>query len=347
MSIVTSCENMNLESIKKRIPPGLALFLLAPLFGELLSGHQTPLEFFNPLNFIIQSSLYGCGALICRELVVTWNKSRFSLLLLGVAYSIYEEGIVVRSFFNPNWGELGYLAGYTHFAGINWTYAELLVHFHVIVSITASVIVAEILYPEKRHQRWISTRKLAGCFIALLLWIPFGLWMTSYMPPAELYILSWVALCALVCCARYIPDNPLRPRTTEVPRPVWFWLLGCVNMTVFFLTVFLTAEHNTPPFFVTALFLIGLDSVTLWLIVRWSGHGYAWDDRHRLALIAGALSFFIYACIDHDIEQWEGLSVVAIIAIGALWQLNRRVSARIQHEKGIRSNSTREYTSAQ
>lgn len=317
-------------TIKKRIPPGLVLFLLAPILGELLSGHQPPLEFFNPLSLVILSLPYGCGALICRELVIRWGKGRFSLLLLAVAYGIYEEGIVVRSFFNPNWGELGHLGEYSHAAGVTWTYAELLIHFHVLVSITASVVLAEMLYPEERHQSWISTKKLIFCFAALLLWIPAGFLMTSYIPPIELYILTWLTIFILMWAARHLPAQLLRPRTVSVPRPRWFWLLGALNMSIFFFTVFLTPQHDIPPFYVTALFLLVLDGVTLWLVLRWSGNGFAWNDRHRLAFIAGGLSFFIYACIDHDLEKWEGLSIVGIIAIIALWQLNRRVTARIQ-----------------
>lgn len=316
----------------KRISPGLVLFLLAPILGELLSGHQPPLEFFNPLSLLILSLPYGCGALICREMVIRWKKGRFSLLLLGIAYGIYEEGIVVRSFFNPNWGELGSLAAYSHVAGVTWTYAELLIHFHAIVSITASVILVEILYPEQRHQSWISTRMLIGCFAALLLWIPAGALMTSYYPPGGLYIVTWLVIFALIWAARHLPAHPLQPRTITVPPPRRFWLLGSLNMSILFFTVFLTAQNNIPPFFVTALFLLVLDSVTLWLILRWSGNGFAWDDRHRLSLIAGELSFFIYACFDHDVETWEGLSIVGIIAVIALWQLGRCVTARIQFE---------------
>lgn len=322
-------------TVVKRIPPGLLLFLLAPILGELLSGHQPPLEFFNPLNLLILSLPYGCGALICRELVVRWHKGRFSLLLLGIAYSIYEEGIVVRSFFNPNWGELGNLAEYSHIAGVTWTYAELLIHFHVIVSITASVILAEMAYPQQRHQRWISDKTLIICFIGILLWIPAGFLMTSYVPPLKLYILSWLALFALIWAARHVPAQPLRPRTVAVPRPRRFWLVGFLNMSIFFFAVFLTPQYSIPPFFVTALLLLVLDGVALWLILHWSGNGFAWDDRHRLALIAGELSFFIYACFDHDIEKWEGLSIVGIIAIIALWQLGRCVTARIQLENPL------------
>jgi hypothetical protein len=100
---------MKLLKTLKRTPPWLTLLLLAPILGELLSAHQSPLEFFNPGNFLILSLPYGFGAILCRELVVRWKKGLLGLLLLGIAYSIYEEGIVVHSFFNPNWGELGAL----------------------------------------------------------------------------------------------------------------------------------------------------------------------------------------------------------------------------------------------
>jgi hypothetical protein len=283
---------MSLWNIKiTRIPPGVALFFLAPVLAELLSGHQSPLEFFNPLNVIVLSLPYGCGALICRELVVRWRKGRLSLLLLGAAYSLYEEDIVVRSIFNPDWGELGELAEYTHAAGVTWTYAELLIHFHVIVSIAASVILVEIMYPEQRHKSWIKNKTLMGCFIVLVLWIPTGFWMTSYVPPLLLYALVWVALFALGWAAYRIPVLP--PRTVSVPRPCWFWVLVAVNMFVFFFTVFLTPLYNYPPYFVTAVFLVVVDGVVLWLVLRWSGNGFCWDDRHRLASIAGELSFFI------------------------------------------------------
>lgn len=321
----------------KRFSPGVVLFLLAPVLAELLSGHQSPVEFFNPLSLILLSLPYGCGALICRELVVRWHKGRFSLLLLGMAYGMYEEGIVVRSIFNPDWGELGSLAEYSHIAGVTWTYAELLIHFHAIVSITAGVMLVEMLYPERSRQPWISNRVFAGCVIGILLWIPAGLWMTSYFPPVELYILAWVSIAALVGAARYVPANPLKPRVVTVPRPRWFWLLGALNMSAVFFLVFLTPQFNAPPFFVTAPLVVMVDGAVIWLVLHWSGNGAAWDDRHRLALIAGELSFFIYACFDHDIEKWEGLSIVGVMAIIALWQLKRRVGYRIS-QKGVRAD---------
>ncbi|MEJ2570055.1 MAG: hypothetical protein P8Y98_05900 [Anaerolineales bacterium] len=281
----------------KHIPPGLTLLLLAPILGELVSRHQTPLAFIQPLNFLLLSLPYGLGALVCRELTVRWHKGGFSLLLLGAAYGIYEEGVVVRSLFNPRWDELGALAQYNHVAGVNWTWSMMVIHFHTLISIGASVMLAEILY-------------------------------------AGWYILAWMAVFALAWMAHRLPALPRSQFRRTVPHPLAFFLLGLVNMTIFFFTIFLTAEAAKPPLVVTMMFLVLLDAATLWLTMRWSNYGADWDDRHRLALIAGFLGFFIYFSVDQDLADWQGSSVVAMATVLALWRLRRDVAARL-NSKGI------------
>src|SRR5512140_813410 len=75
---------------KRRISPALALWLIAPIFGELVSG-STPLnEYLSPFTLVL-CMLYGSGALLIREMLIRWGKNWRSLLLLGAAYGIYEE----------------------------------------------------------------------------------------------------------------------------------------------------------------------------------------------------------------------------------------------------------------
>jgi hypothetical protein len=314
-----------------RIPPGLALLLLAPALGELISGHMPPAEFFNPLSFAILALPYGCGALICRELVVRWGRGWPSLLLLGVAYALFEEGIVVRSIFDPHWSELGELARYDHFAGVNWTYAELLIHFHVCISIGASVMLAEIMHPQRRRQSWIGNKALAACAIVMLLWIACGwLIMTSYRPPLIWLVAPWLAVLGLTLAARYVPVPAPPPTPRPAPRPLYFFLLGLVNMPVLMLTPDIVAERDVMPLSAAVLLLLAVDAATLWLIARWSANGHAWDDRHRLALIAGLLGFFLFFGGARDLDGWQGRSVVAILAAILLWRLARRVNRRVQ-----------------
>lgn len=279
------------------IPPWVALLFIAPVLGELVSVHQTPMEFLNPLNFIILSLPYGFGALICRELLVKWNKGLFGLLLLGIAYGVYEEAIVVYSVFDPNWKELGQLADYGYFAGINWTWGAMTIHFHTFISISASILLAELLYPNQRNEQWLGKRGLAVCIAALLMWIPvMGLIMILYLgrsfPPILHYTLSWGAILILGLIAYKTKDKAVSRVRKNAPKSIFFYLLGFINMTVFFLTVYLSPQQNIFPFWATMIFLLLFDTATVWIILYWSGNGFYWNDYHKLAFIAGLLTFF-------------------------------------------------------
>ena len=103
--------------------PAQVLFFLSPVLGEVVSSYQSPLQFLNPLSFVITVFPYGCGALIVRELLVRRRKGWISLVLLGLAFGLFFEGIVTRVIFNPAWEDLGALATYTHLHGFNWTLA--------------------------------------------------------------------------------------------------------------------------------------------------------------------------------------------------------------------------------
>mgnify|MGYP001154199992 CR=1 FL=1 len=106
--------------MKKKFLPIITLLLLSPLCGELLSSSSPPVEFFNPSTLLLFGALYGCGALLIREVVHRWNKGWASIFILGMAYGIFEEGVVVRSFFNPAWMDLGILGMYGRWMGVNW-----------------------------------------------------------------------------------------------------------------------------------------------------------------------------------------------------------------------------------
>ena len=124
--------------MKIKISPAMALWFIAPVLAELLSG-STPLnEYFNPFIIVIFGMLYGSGAILIREIVLRWKKGWVSLLLLGMAYGIYEEGLMVRSFFDPNWVDLGKLGVYGRVFGVNWVWTEHLTIFHALISIAGT-----------------------------------------------------------------------------------------------------------------------------------------------------------------------------------------------------------------
>jgi hypothetical protein len=314
----------------KRFPPWLTLLILAPLLGEIVSGHQPPAELCNPISVALLMLPYGFGALICRELVRRWKKGWLSLVLLGIAYAFFEEAIVVRSFFNPDWLELSVLKPY-HVLGVNWTYSEMLIHFHVLVSIAAGIMLAEMIHSDRREEPWLSNRALIACMVGLALWLPAGLLFTGYIPPWPGYLLSWIAFAGLVFAARTVPANVPAPVHKRPPHPLFFLILGFVNMTLFFVITYVLPEYATPPVWASVIGLALLDALTLWLLLFWSGNGGAWEDRHRLAWVAGGLGFFILFNVTSDLEEgFAGRSCVSVIAILGLILLGIVIKRRLR-----------------
>jgi hypothetical protein len=109
--------------VRKTLSPALVLFFLAPVIPELLTGSTPLANFLNPFGFALLVGLYGSGAVVARELTYRLGKGWPALLGLGAAYGIIEEGLMVRSFFSPNWPDLGVLAQYGRWAGVNWIWA--------------------------------------------------------------------------------------------------------------------------------------------------------------------------------------------------------------------------------
>lgn len=81
--------------------PALAALLLAPVLGEWLSTASPPLNMLWPPAFVLLVSLYGCGALLCREIARRNGLGLRGLCLLAAAYAVFEEALVDRFWFHP------------------------------------------------------------------------------------------------------------------------------------------------------------------------------------------------------------------------------------------------------
>ena len=93
--------------------PALVLFFGAPAVGELLCGNMPPSKFFNPAALVCVSILYGGAAILIREAALRWDKGWPTILALGAAYAVIEEGLMVKSFFNPTQTSQATVAGPT------------------------------------------------------------------------------------------------------------------------------------------------------------------------------------------------------------------------------------------
>ncbi len=302
--------------------PILFLFILSPAVGELLSGSSPPLEFFNPITFLILGSLYGSGALLVREYARRWGKGWRSILLLGAAYGIIEEGILVRSFFDPNWVDLGILGTYGRWLGVNWVWAEWLTIYHAIFSITIPILLVELYYPEYRAQRWLSPKQLRvfqTVFIGVTL---FGLVGFPYYAP-ELVI--WLPACLisvalLAWYAKRIPNSfPVQAGLNVSWRkliPLGF----SVPLAFFFLFYSTLIPIPAITMLVGVFGVLGYERI----LRRWASQGFT--DLQRLGLVGGALGFFMFFDSILEINGMFGMSAVGVAFLIFIFKLRKRIS---------------------
>lgn len=317
---------------RERIGPGVTLLLLAPILGELVSGHQSPLQFLNPISFVLLALPYGFGALLCREAAVRWRRGWLGLLLLALAFAVFEEGAVARSLWDPHWAELGAIGDYSYWRGVTWTWAAALCHFHVTVSIGASILLAHLLYPARRHEPWLSWWSIAACVAGLALWLVALVLLHPYTPPLWAIAVTVVLVGGLSVLARFAVDPTIAARPASPVAPVWFGIVAGLDTAVVFVVVFMLPESAPawlPTWPLSVAVLVLVDAVSAWLVLRWSGGGRRWDDRQRLAFASGILAFFVVFGVLQDLEEgFAGRSVVALVTVLGLWRLRREIGRR-------------------
>ena len=94
--------------------PRRGLFFLAPLVAEFLLGNL-PITLLAAL--VLLAPMYGGGALLIREVARRAGRGVPTMLLLGVAYGLLEEGVATQSLFNPHYVgrdllSVGYVPGW-------------------------------------------------------------------------------------------------------------------------------------------------------------------------------------------------------------------------------------------
>ena len=322
-----------------RPAPGVFLFFIAPIIGELLSG-STPLnKFFNPLTLLFLCFLYGGGAIIARELTLYWGKGWPTLLTLGVAYGIIEEGLLVKSFFDPHWKDLGALGTYGRWLGVNWVWSVQLTIFHTIFSIAIPILIVSLLFPKRRAERWAGPRTLLLLIVMFVLVVVLGfLFLSPYHAPLVPYLVTLVIVVGLLGLARYLPRSITVTKSTEVAQPLRFGLVGFLGTLTLFLSSWILPT-TLLPFWVALLLILLLALAVGFAILHMSSNVQGWTGRHQIALVSGALAFFVLLAPITEIAHWQssqsltGLTFVALVIAGLLYLLNRRIRKREQKQQ--------------
>jgi hypothetical protein len=223
---------------------------------------------------------------LVRDYARRWQKGWRSILILGAAYGIIEEGIMVRSFFSPTWKDLGVLAFYGRWLGTNWVWAEWLAIYHAIFSITIPIFLVELTFPQSKTRIWLSSKMRVLFHGLLVLAIILGFFAFPYDPGILAIAGCIAAVVALGWLAKRVPNISPSQRDLKLSWKILAPLGFSVPALFFFLFTSALIPAALGTMIVGAVLVLGYER----LLTRWARRGFT--DLQKLGLITGALSFF-------------------------------------------------------
>ena len=292
-----------------RSHPMVVLLIFSPGLIEYLSGSSALTTLvLNPAFFVFQVALniglYGPGVLLIREAKLRWKKGWATVLLLGLAYGILEEGIALSTMFDPRASPVvsSGLAGYGHFAGVNWPWAAQIDIVHALFSIAIPILLLDLTLPETRGRSLLHGRQIPLTFaiwagdVALLnflVWKWVGFWAG-----VPLILGSFSVIAVFVLAAWRVPSQLLAPKFV---RPRSSALTFAVTGFLFYLGLLLSAlipkSRALPPAVAIAGYLFVGGTALFW-VLRSIGSR---DNERRLVALIGGL--FVFILVDGIVSQ--------------------------------------------
>ena len=316
------------------------LMVLSPAIGELLSGSCPPLRFFNPLTFLVLVLFYGGGAVLVREARTRWDL-RWGVILLAVAYAIWEEGTTLQTFFNPSNPALGNLAGYGTWRGIQWPWVVDMTFYHATMSILIPIAILDLFRPELRDKPLLSKRGIALLIAGILLsrtaLVGFMLSQEEgkehpYRPDPTLVMGSLLVVVILTALAYRSRERTIVARGLPLLPPLAFAAFGFLSQAANLLVPIGMAGAKVPAVATLAIQL-GLIAAALTFFFGEVLHPDR-AIRHLLAMIVGSLSFFIAFTPVHELGATDpskrGMAVVGVVGLILLIVWSRSVVAAEQ-----------------
>ena len=313
--------------VKRETKILLCLLFLPPVLGELLSGSSPPLMFFNPFTLLTLVLLYGCGTLLIREAKARW-KLQWSVVFLAVAYGIVEEGILVKSFFNLGWQDLGALSGYGMYLGVQWPWTILLTLYHATISTLIPIAIMELLWPEYKYTPLLRRRGLILTFVGISLVVIWGMIfmgiqegekMIPYYPNLLLLVGSFASVILLVWLAYKYRNSKVLANAALLFAPLAFAGLGFLCQAFNLLVPNILAGASVHAAITILVQLMGIAIVLLFVFYQIYHQNIT--KRHIVSLVFGSVLFFILLtpvqefAEDVNPDPTQGMLVVGIISL--------------------------------
>jgi hypothetical protein len=294
---------------RRALGAGMALYVLSPVVAEMCSG-STP-WFVYPIWGWVLMLMYGGGAILIREYTLRWGKSWPTVLALGIAYGIAEEGIAIRTYFDRTAPQVQPLGDYGWALGTNWVWDVHLSLYHAIISIAIPIFLVMLAYPARRDEPWVSDRWLKKAAIGYVGIHAF--FLLFYQRPVDggYMLASLAAIAFLVWLARRLPatlELPAGSGPAPSPRRVAI-VAFAATFAVFWMDW--GEGLGLPAAGAVAVMLI-VAALTGWWLVR-GARRPGWGDRQRYAVAAGIFFFLPAMSPFIELAGVRGQLIVGIV----------------------------------
>ncbi|MEU8141352.1 hypothetical protein [Nonomuraea sp. NPDC048901] len=275
----------------RRILPAFGLVLLSPLVAEFLLGDfpLTSLYF-----LVLLAPTYGGAALLIREVARRAGIGWPGIVLMSLAYGVFEEGIMTMSLFNPDYAGQRLLdPGFVPALGIGVPWTLFVLALHIVWSMSVPIALVEELTGARRTTPWLGkvgltvTAVLAVLGAALM--TVFSYMNGHFLASVPQLVSIVVIVAALVVLAFRLPHRTNADRAGEAPAPWLVLVVTLVAGVLFEAPNLLLGDQVGLGIALLAGVEVGMTALALF----WSARR-GWDGRHRMALAGGALLTYVW-----------------------------------------------------
>lgn len=295
---------MILASLARRIAPAVLLMVLSPIVAEFLLGDFSIRSLALVLALV---PLYGCGALLIREVARRSGAGWPTILLLATAFSLLEEGFLTQSLFNPNYvGQRLLDYGYIPALGTSLNWSVFVLSIHVVWSIATPILIAEGVASDRPTEPWLKT---PGLLITSLLFMlgcamtaSFSLKSSPFVATRSQFLvvglLVLVAIVGAFVIGSHADTGEHQTERVESRAPRAWWLfLATLAMAILFMMVESLARARGMAPFISVLARVACETMAAALIV-WASRKPGWGAWHYLALSAGTtLTYALFGLV--------------------------------------------------
>jgi hypothetical protein len=292
-------------SLARRLLPALGLVFLAPLIAEFLLGNLS-ISLIGAL--IVLAPMYGCGALLIREVVRRTRHGWPSIFLLGLAYGIVEEAFTTQSLFNHDYLRLNLHLldpGYIPALGIGAWWTIFVLALHTIWSIATPIAIVEATVPDRAATPWLGRIGLAvTAFLFLAGAVAntlIGYHHDHYVASTAQFLTSAIIILLFVSAAFLLP----RREKTRHECPPGIWGLGALALAAGSAILLMPPRWGWG----AAAAILALELIVGIRILIW-GSSTKWSPLHQLALAAGAAMAYAW----HSFTQTPAVGAGGAIA---------------------------------